>query len=198
LLREAMNYLILKTVTPDGTCRLTNIKNVPEDERLKVGDPVPEGLPDDAHFKMDDSFPNDVRLADSLNNLSSVLVASEKLKAALEAVPDALAQNEVLPVKIVNHKGRIEKAPYFIIHQVDYPACIDEKKSVGKRARLNTARFQFMTEMVLDPSLIPPPLLLFRPAQYRRLPLVRRDLAESLGKLGLTGVEFHEIAGYEF
>jgi len=104
----------------------------------------------------------------------------------------------VLPVKIINHRGRTEKAPYYVINQLNHPPCLDEKKSKGSRSPINPAIFQFMKKMVLDPALIPAELMLFRPAQYRRYPLVRADLAEALGKLELTGFELREIAGYEF
>ena len=72
-------------------------------------------------------------LADAFKNVSSLLVVSDRLRQALEAVPDALFENEVIPIKIFNHKKRAEKAPYFIIHQVNHPACLDETKSQGLR-----------------------------------------------------------------
>jgi hypothetical protein len=194
----AMNYLIVGTVTANGACRLTSIKNVPEDQRLHTGVSCSAGFPDDALFKMNDSFPKAVRLVDSLRNISSLLVVSERFKNALLAISGALEQNEVLPVKIVNHRGRTEKAPYSIIHQLNYPACVDGKKSKGIRSTLDPSQFQFMTTLVLDEAKIPSNLMLFRAAEFPGLPLIRSDLAAALDNLGLTGVEFCQIAGYEF
>jgi hypothetical protein len=193
-----MKYLILKTKASNGFCRVRTIKNVPRDHRLNTGVSCLGDFPEDALFKMNDSFPKDIRLPDSISNISSLLVVSERFKAALEGVPGALLQNEVLPVKIVNHRGRTEKAPYFIIHSLSYPACIDEAKSKGEKSSIDPSQFQFMKKMVLDPTRIPSELMLFRAAQFPALPLVRTDLADSLRKLELTGFEFHEIAGYEF
>ena len=194
----ANQYLIVKTEPPQGACRLRTIKNVPNDHRFSIGASFSKDFPADALFRMNDSFPNDTRLVDSLRNLSALLVVSERFKNALEAIPGALVQNEVLPVAIVNHRGRKEKAPYFIIHQLARPECLDEAKTKGTRSKIAPAQFQFLKKMVLDVRRIPPSLMLFRAAQYPQLPLVRRDVAESLAKLDLVGVELCDIARYQF
>jgi hypothetical protein len=192
-----MKYLIAKTVRPKGVCALDSIENVPEREDLRFGISYIKRWPEDARFSMDAEYPKDIALADSLDNVSMLLVASQKFKEALEGIPGALHSNEVLPVKIINHKGRAEKAPYYIIHQVDHPP-LDEAKSEGTRARLNPKRFQFLKKMVLDDSKIDKKLMLFRVAQYSMLPLVREDLADKLTALKLSGLEFHEIKGFAF
>jgi hypothetical protein len=194
----ANQYRIVKTEPPKGACRLRTIKNVPNDHRFSIGASFSKDFPGDALFRMNDSFPNDVRLVDSLRNLSALLVVSERFKNALEAIPGALVQNEVLPVAIVNQRGRKEKAPYFIIHQLARPECLDEARTKGTRSRIAPAQFQFLKKMVLDVQRIPPSLMLFRAAQYALLPLVRSDVAESLAKLDLVGVEFCDIPGYKF
>jgi hypothetical protein len=194
-----MKYLILKTKPGNGFCRVRTIKNVPREHRLSTGESCVAGFPEDALFKMNDSFPKDIRLADSISNLNSLLVVSERFKAALESVPGALLQNEVLPVKIVNHRGRTEKAPYFIIHSLSHPPCIDEAKSKGERSSIDPSQYQFMKKMVIDPSrVVPKELMLFRAAQYPALALVRSDLADDLRKRELTGFDLHEIDKYEF
>jgi uncharacterized protein DUF1629 len=193
-----MNYLIVATTRPAGTCWLGSVENVAHDEKFITGEPLAPGFPDDAQFSMDDGFPKDIRLADALRNSDSLLVVSERFKSALEAAPGALTQNEVLPVKIVNHRGRTEKAPYFIVNQLNYPFCLDENKSKGVRSTLTPLEFQFIDKMVLDESLVPPDLMLFRPAQYPRVALIRRDLAQALSPIGLKGVNFTEIADYDF
>lgn len=194
----ASQYLIVRTVVPKGACRLRTIKNVPNDHRFSIGASFGEDFPADALFKMNDSFPNDIRLVDSLHNHSSLLVVSERFKNALEAIPGALVQNEVLPVAIVDHRGRKEEPRYFIVHQLARPECLDEKKTKGTRSKIAPAQFQFLTKMVLDAPSIPPSVMLFRAAQYPQVPLLRIDVAESLARLDLVGVEFCEIASYEF
>jgi hypothetical protein len=193
-----MKYLIAKTVKPKGVCSLSSVEKVPQREDLRYGVPYLSRWPEDIQFTMDSDFPKDIGLADSLDNISMLLVVSEKLKQALEEIPGALRSNEVLPVKIINHKKRTEKMPYFIVHQINQPACLDEAKTEGQRSKLSPERFQFMTKMVLDPGKIGPDLMLFRPKQFNEFPLVREDLAAKLKALALTGLEFHEIEGYAF
>jgi len=193
-----MKYLIAKTVRPKGVCALGSVENVPQREDLSFGVSYLARWPEDVQFTMDEDMPKDIRLADSLDNISMLLVVSEKLKQALEGIPGALVGSEMLPVKLINHKGRAEKAPYFIIHQVDHPACLDEAKSEGKRSSLNPKRFQFLSKMVLDPAKLDPKRMLFRVSQFNELPLVREDLAAKLKEAQLTGLEFHDIEGYAF
>jgi len=162
-----MKYLIAKTVRPKGVAALDSIENVPEREDLRFGVSYVKRWPDDVRFTMDAEFPKDIALADSMDNVSMLLVVSQRFKEALEGIAGALHSNEVLPVTIVNHKKRAEKAPYYIIHQVDHPPCLDEGKSDGKRARLNPKRFQFLGKMVLDDSKIDRKLMLFRPWQWK-------------------------------
>jgi hypothetical protein len=193
-----MTFLILKTVTPDGICSLSSLMNVENEHFLILGRPYPGDFPADATFKMDDNYPKNIRLADCLDNLSSLLVVSEKFRAALESVPGALVENAVLPVKLLNHKGRTEKAPYFIVQQLHHPSCIDETKSKGRKGKVNPDRFVKLEKMVLDEKGIPADRMLFRPAQCHQYLLVRSDLAASLRKAGLSGIELHDIEDYEF
>ena len=126
------------------------------------------------------------------------MVVSQRLKDALEAVPGLLFENEVLPVKIFNHKKRLEKAPYFIIHQINHPACLDEAKSKGRRMPINPELFQSMKAMVLELDKIDPKKMLFRVAQFPYVRLIRREAAEKLLPGNFVGLRFREIAGYDF
>jgi hypothetical protein len=194
-----MNQFQIASISDaDGLCKLSSIQNVPEKFRFPKGLSYAKDFPDDAVFKMHDSFPKDVRLVDALYNTSGLLVVSARFKDLLESAPNALTLNEVLPVTIVNHKGRAEKPPYFIIHQLEHLACLDEKKSKGTRSSIEPKVFQFLDSMVLDTKLIPAERQLFRVAQYPEIVLVRRDLADALSEANLVGVEFQEIADYEF
>ncbi len=167
---------------------------MPNAHRFSIGASFSKDFPADAMFKMNDSFPNDIRLVDSLHNLSALLVVSERFKDALEAIPGALVQNEVLPVAILDHRGHKAKAPYFIVHQAGAAGVPRRGQDEGHAQQDCPAQFQFLKKMVLDVQRIPPSLMLFRAAQYPQLPLVRRDVAERLAQLDLVGVAFCEIA----
>jgi hypothetical protein len=193
-----MNYLLVKVTRANGICWLGNLKNVPDPFELRFGISRAVDFPDDAELRMDPDFPKDIGLADVLKSGGALLVVSDSVRSFLESVPGALFQNELLPVHIVNHKGRRERARYFIVNQLDHPPCLKEDECVGQRQPINPEQFQFIQKMVLDESRIGTELQLFRAAQYPELPLVRRDLAEKLRGEGFTGVSFHEVDGFDF
>ena len=191
-----MDYMIAKIDPKKGDCRLGALKKVPNAHQLHFGYSRAADFPPDAEFQMDEDFPKALTLTDVLDNDTQLLVVSAKLCELLEAIPGSLFQNEIYPVKIINHKGREEKAPYMIIHQVNHPRCLDENKSVG--TRFDEEHFQFMSKMVLDETRIDPKLMLFRVAQFPNVPIVRRELAAKLKAERPTGISFHEIEGYRF
>jgi hypothetical protein len=195
---KAPNYLIGKIEAPDGCCRVKGLQNVDDSFELSFGFSRSAGFPADASFRMNDEFPKDLTLTDFLHNQECLVVASARLREFLESVPGALFQNEVLPVKIINHKGRREKAPYFIISQLRHPSCLDEKACVGKKFAVNPDHFRSMKKLVLDESLIDPKLMIFRVAEYNVIPFFRRDLATKLREQKFTGIAFHEIQGFDF
>jgi hypothetical protein len=193
-----VKYLIARTADLPGVCLLGAVQNVPKRSDLRFGISYLSRWPDNIHFEMDPDFKEQRGLADCLDNHTRLLVVSERFKQALEAIPGALQANDVLPVKIVNHRKRVEKAPYYIIQQLDHPPCLDEEKVTGVRNALSPENFQFINNMVLAPEKIPPDRMLFRARQYNAVVLIREDLAERLEPLGLSGLEFHEIEGFAF
>src|SRR5262245_48917133 len=94
---------------------VTVIENVEDDYELLRGVPRLASWPDDATFRMDEDFPDDVQLEDVLRAGQRVIVASERFKSFL--VERAPRNNEFLPVTILNHKGRRVREPYWVVHQ---------------------------------------------------------------------------------
>src|SRR5580658_4400141 len=175
-----MNYMVTKIEAREGDCRFGSLQNVNKDFQLRFGTSRAAGFPAEASFFMDEDFPRDLTLTDALSNDTLLFVASARLRDLLAAIPGALFQNEILPVKIINHKGRQEKSPYFIINQLDHPVCLKEDECIGKKFRVNPKLSQIMKKMVLDESNINRSLMLFRVAEDPYMPFVRRELATTL------------------
>jgi len=191
-----VNYMISNSnVVPKGVCRLLTIQNVPEREYLRIGRSQVGTFPDDACFKMSPDFPKDVKLADVLSNRSRLLVVSERLKNLLSA-SDALKHNEVYEVGILNHKGRREKAKYFFIHQINFPACADRRQTVGEEDPLAPDEYGLLTKLVLDESKIDSALAIFRAAEYPARPFFRRDIVAKIKAADMTGIAFFELDGF--
>jgi hypothetical protein len=190
-----MNYMISRVTLPKGICNLGAIKNVPGWARMMNGASQTGKFPADAQFQMDPDRPKDVKLADVVENMNSFLIVSERLKDLFVTL-NALKKCEVLPVGILNHKGRLEKANYFIIHQVDHPQCVDEAQSVGVKSQLDPSEYISLTKLVFDESKIDPELAILRPSAYRDRAFFRRDIVEKFLASGMTGLKFYEVESY--
>jgi hypothetical protein len=191
----AGKYKIVEFVTPKGVCRLSNIQNVKSWAYLMRNEPQAGKFPEDASFQMNDEFPKDVKLGDVLDNTNSLLVVSERVAEFLKK-EKFLAHNEVHPVGIDNHKGRREKARYFIIHQIDDPKCVDEAKTVGTKSKIEKAEYNTMEKLVLDEKKIPRDYAIFRADEYKDRILVRSDVADKIEEAGFTGIAFFDLDDY--
>jgi hypothetical protein len=192
-----MTYKAMKLYPGKGICHLEGIKHVPRWAHMQNGEPQSGKFPPEAEFNMNPEFPKDIKLADALVNLESLLVFSEKLVDFLNA-QRALKNNEVLPVTIVNHKKRKEKARYFVVHQINRPKCVDEKQTVGLKSTIEKSQYQHMNKLVLLPGTVDPEVCIFRAAEYPNEALFRADLADKITAGGFTGgIEFFELDQFD-
>ena len=190
-----MNYVFGIVKPGRHACRLKSLQGVDDDYELHQGISRAQMWPTDAFFEMNEAYPDRLQLEDVVFNRNNVLVISEKLRAFLEA-DDALKNNEALPVRLINHKGRTVDEPFFILHQLELQDCIDQAESEVRRNPLDTDSFMSVRKLVIDEGKIDPEVQLFRMAWYPALPLFRRDLADEIQKSGFTGIEFGEIADW--
>jgi hypothetical protein len=183
-----MSFLIGKIMKGRGAATFSAVRGVEDDFRLEQGTPLSKGWPSDVHLKMDDDFPKDVLLEDFLFTGSSPLVASERLRVLLEA--EKVPSVEYLPVTLVNHKGRKEKSPYFIVNCLVQPSCIDLEKTKVRRNAINPDICSRVRNLTLDPKRVSANLLLFRLKEYPFIDVYRDSLAAKIEAAKLTGVEF--------
>ena len=186
-----MNYVLGAALVPRGVCRLENLDNVEDWAEMQNG-VRQKAFAADACFQMSDDFPKDVKLVDVLFNTNRFLLGSESFVELLRKLK-ALEQNDIHQVAIVNHKGRREKAPYFIVHQYNYPKCVDRRSTVGVPSKIDPEEYIALTTLVLDESRIDPKLAIFRPREWNKRPFFRRDVSEKITAAGVTGLEFTEI-----
>ena len=186
-----MNYVFGVVKPGRYACRLKALQGVDDDYELHQGISRAETWPSDSHFEMNEVYPDRLQVEDVVFNRNNVLVISEKLRAFLGA--DDLKNNEVLPVRIINHKGRAVDEPYYVLHQLELQDCIDQAESEVRSNPLDPDTFMSVRKLVIDEGKIDPDLRLFRMARYPALPIFRRDLAEGIQKEGFTGIEFGEL-----
>jgi len=191
-----MRYLIGESDAGRGACQLKSLMDFERDFELFDGISRASDSSADAYFEMDDDFPDDIRTEDFIVDLTSLLVVSERTRQALEAT--GLKNNEFLPVTIINHKGRKEKGPFYVLHQVELQDCIDFEKTVCKRNALDPDLLSSISQLVLDERRIDPTVSLFRLKYFPYAPMFREDLVEKIRSAGLTGIKFTEPSRFKY
>jgi hypothetical protein len=190
-----VNYVLGTPLPGPRAAVLSALQDVEDDYELLKGIPRAESFPDDASFAFSDDYPRNLLLEDFLMNENKLLVASQRAREVIEGA--GAKNNEILSVAIVDHKGRTVPDPYFIVHQIHLQPCIDEAASDYIENEIDRERIYYMNRLVLDESRIDSDLALFRIARFGKVPVFRRDLADRITELGLTGLQFEEVEGWE-
>ena len=160
-----------------------------DDGISRIGD-----FPDDVSCKMSSRYPKNIQLSDNVYG-AGVPVISLKLKEFLEKkiLPNRL---EYLPVRIMNHKGRVASNDYFIMNVRDICDCIDLEKSGVEWNQILPTLISRCKGLVLKNELIPEDYKIFRLKNWGYNILVRSDLVTLLQASNFTGLEFMDTTGY--
>lgn len=178
----------------EGACALSGMTGFDDDWKLLYGESVADDFPGQARFAMNPDTPDDIALTDSLRNIDRLIVASQALRDLIEAQqPDAV---EYLPVSILNHKKRLVKAAYFVVHPIHPVDCLDVAACKPTYGRIQKTAIQAVRRLVIDESRIPAGRLLLRPAGFTKVILVHRSLADRIDAAGLTGMRWIELPDY--
>lgn len=191
-----MRYLIGENHVGRGACRLYALEGDERDYELFDGISRAGDFPASARFEMNASFPDDIRVEDFSSNITSALVVSERTREVLG--DEALKNNEFLPVTLINHKGRKEKGPFYILHQVELQDCIDFKNTVCTRNAIDPELLSSIHRLVLDNSRIDLEIPIFRLKYFPYAPMFREDIVEKIRASGLTGIKFTEPAVFKY
>jgi hypothetical protein len=173
---------------------LGSLQGVEDSYELINGISRAANFPDAAQFSMDPDFPDDTLLIDNLLSDEFLIVASSRLvRLVREVVPSHL---ECLPVSIINHKGKIASRDYRIINPIEPIDCLDLPRCLPKWGTINPESIKSVARLVLDEAKIPESRWMFRPKAFRRVTLVRRELAERIEAEKFTGVRWVELQDY--
>jgi hypothetical protein len=162
-------------------CVLGDLKGPDDLEAIWDGESAKESFPSDAEFAMSPDFPDNTVLTDYLMNKYNLIVASEKLKNFLEALPGDPVES--LPVAIRDHKKKIA-ARYYIVNPLATVDCLDRKASRAQVNRKRPTRVLGVDRVVLRADALPPQRRFFRTAGYPGGRIVRNDLATELQQAG--------------
>lgn len=187
-------YLVWRPGTmKDGICKLKGLTGVPKSFQIDNGISRLQGWPTEAAAAMDPDFPKDLALADSLYG-ANFLVISGKAKQLIEQ--ETTDKIEFLPMKIINHKGRVASQDYLVVNPLDIVDCIDKDASSVEFNPINKDMISGCAQLVLKENVIPKELKIFRTQFWRGRILIRRELARKMEEAGLTCMNFIEPAKY--
>lgn len=188
-----MKYFLWRSSHKPGYC----VIKIPtfDDKPLNLGAALEATWPDDVSTKMDGDFPDDIDLADNLYGTYHAII-SLRLKQWLEQqITDGSI--EYLPISIINHKGRTEPDPYFVLHPRAMVDCIDQEASEVEWNPLDPDEIYDCEGLVLNEDAIPPDCRLFRLTHWGSEIIIRSDLAEQMEAAGFTGLYFPDAEGYD-
>ena len=191
-----MDYVVWDDLADGKRCHLPCLLNSPAVAAyLCEGISLKDKWSDDAAYEMDELYKTRMRLTDSLINRDRALVISEKLRDFL--VENGAGQgNEFLPVSIINHKGRKEKAKHYVVVNTAPMDAFDQVKSVFERNTIDTKQIDEVKKLVVDESKIDPTAKLFRFKYFKWPTLVKQELADKITEAGFTGVSFLTLDEY--
>jgi hypothetical protein len=184
------NYVLLNAVAGTSFCSLQDVKNLPEPRRLQKGVRIAP-WPHDVRFHMDPNFPKQQQLPDVVKNLLGGIVVSKRLKELLAAQQPASV--DYLPMAIVDHKGAVASADYFIVDAYEHQDCIDQQASILKWNAIDPTLISICKKLVIDESKIAAGATIFRLKHFWQKVLVARALADMIKAANMSGFKFEEI-----
>ena len=175
-------------------CVLNDFTGVDKKFMLFEGASLAKSFSRDAAFHMDPDFPKNLLLTDNLVNVDSCMVVSARLADALRA--HKIAKLEYLPVKIIDHKGKVASKDYFILNPLDLVDCINRKKSKFRSSLIFPENIEKFEKFVIDESRIPEDRPIFRLKGFSYMALASKSLVDALTKGQFTGLEWLPVSKY--
>lgn len=130
-------------------------------------------------------------LPDSLWNKDRRLLVSPRLQAALaQAAPPDI---EFWPIKIIDPAGRVLGEPYFFVHFLNAPDCLDLEACGATRSRILPAMAEKVERLAFKSD---PARPLCRPSTFAQIALVSWPLAETLAAEGFSGFRLMGLFDY--
>jgi hypothetical protein len=167
---------------------LGRVTSLEDAYRLHDGEPLLADFPDSVTFQMKEDFPDDTLLTDTLINVNSVLIVSEKTKATLTEL--GVENVEYLPVTIKDHKNKAVKAPYFVVNPLVWVPLLRFDECEATMNEFDETKAESLGAFVVDPEVAGTAPLVFRVTHIPEYVMVRTSLARELEAKGLVGNRF--------
>ncbi len=189
-----MRYLRITAIAEDGAAHFKHILNYEDDFELTDGVSLIDEFPDEAEYRMNDDFPDDIQLQDFLHNLDNQIVVNARARAFLESRID---KAEYLSVGVVNHKSRQSEEEYSVVNLLDLEECIDREATQFEEHAMNPDLMVKVRNLTLDESKVPKDRQMFRLNGIPSIVVISDLLAEEMREEGLQGFETSELTKYK-
>lgn len=177
-----------------NACDLLEFRGFDDSYKLKEGMPLADVWPKDVEMEMNEDHPDSTLLPDSLFNIKSLIVVSDRIKNYLES--RKLPGVEYLSVNIRNHKGRYTDEDYYIINLTEHVDCLDVVGSHAKKSRM-TADIKKVRGIVLRDEELLAGRELFRLKSFGKATLVDKSLADDMDAQGFTGIKWGALGDFK-
>lgn len=193
--RKASDFVVWQTVPKGNVCYLENL-DVDDQYWLQLMGSLPFGSkPPPLKIQMSKRHKKETGLNDEIPNNSRLKISSPRVVAFLRS--KSLKNVEYLPIKILDHKGKVASAEYCVVHPCALQPALDLQASKPEYNDIIKDQIDEVEKLVIDPKNIAPDVRLFRLVGYTRPFLVERALAEEIEKQKFVGPSFEELEDYE-
>jgi hypothetical protein len=178
----------------EGFCMIHPPGGVAKSFQLSRGISRLQGWADDAACRMDDEFPKDIEVPDNLCG-AGLVVVSARVREFLQSVnvPDL----EYLPVRVLNHKGKVAAPDCAIVNPLGQVDCIDIAASGVTWNQINPELISICKGLVLRADAVPAEVQVFRPKHRPSSVFVRTALARRMIDAGFTGLNFRDPISFD-
>jgi hypothetical protein len=178
--------------SPKGQASFTFLKGVDSQWAIDVknGRTLPGPWPSEAYFEMNPDRPKDVKLGEQHSNREQMVVIGSRLSEFVRGLKDRSV--ELLPVKILDHKGRVASRDFNIVHTARVLDCLDTAASGAVWNPIDPEQMVSWGTLTLrdDDRDFP---TIFRLKQIPSLIFVNEQVAEAIQDMGLKAPYFEAL-----
>jgi hypothetical protein len=171
--------------TPKGLAGFTTLKGVDSQWAIDIaeGRVLPEEFPSsDAYFEMNPERPRDVKLGEQHYNFERMVVIGSRLSELVRNLNEPSVQ--LLPVRILDHKGRVASRDFNIVHTARVVDCLDPEASKAIWNPLDPEQMMSWGTLELKAGDHDFPKI-FRVKHIPSYSFVTEDVAQAIEDLGL-------------
>jgi hypothetical protein len=154
---------------------------------VRVADEYPDGI-GDVELRLGEDYPG-LTLPSFIGNTDRMLVVSSEALAILQR--HELGEVEVIPFKLINHKGRVHSTDYVFLNPIGTFDGLDLSRTECDRRKNGTIRT--ITKYVLSSAKLAGLPQLFRPREMPNAYIWGQSVVDDLRKHGCTNFVFEEL-----